>query len=129
MREFEDLYREQLIDLYKNPSNSGSLKNADIHYRDSNPLCGDEIEIFATLNNGKIAEIKFIGKGCVISQAAASLLTDFAKGKPLKEITAMRREGMLELLGIEVSTTRIKCAMLALYALKKGIIERGKNAS
>jgi nitrogen fixation NifU-like protein len=124
----DDLYREYLLDHYKNPKNFGEIKNSDIHKHDNNPLCGDEIEIFAKVDgkNGKdekIKEIKFKGHGCVICMASASILMDEIEGKKLKDIQKMQTEDMLKLLGIELTPARIKCMMLPLKALQKGMID------
>ncbi len=119
----EDLYKENLLDHYKNPRNHGRIIKADIHMEDSNPLCGDEIEIFLRVKDGKIEKASFEGKGCVISQATASMLTEELKGKALKEVQRMEREDILDMIGVNLTHTRIKCAMLPLMAAKKAIIE------
>ncbi len=121
----DELYREYLLDHYKNPKNFGELKNPDINKHDNNPLCGDDVEIFAKLDPKKerFSEIKFKGHGCVICMASASILMDELQGKKLKEIQKMQTEDMLKLLGIELTPTRIKCMMLPLVAVKKGIME------
>ncbi len=124
------MYRDNIIDHYQNPRNYGRMENPDIRLRELNPVCGDEIEIFVKLNSARIKEIKFWGKGCAISQAAASILTDEIKGKALREIKEITNERMIELLAIPVSPVRMKCAILALKTLEKGIYnhERGENA-
>lgn len=122
----DELYREYLLDHYKNPKNFGELKNPDIHKHDNNPLCGDDIEIFAKIDgkkDEKISEIRFKGHGCVICMASASILMDEIEGKKLKDIQKMETSDMLKLLGIELTPTRIKCMMLPLKALQKGIID------
>ena len=120
----DELYREQLLEKYKNPSHKKILIKPDVRKDDANPLCGDTIEIFLRLDNdNKVAEATFEGKGCVISQASADILMDELPGKTLKEIQGMTREDMLDLLGLSLTHTRIKCAMLALTAVKKGIVE------
>ncbi len=116
-----EMYAEQILEHYKSPHNFGEIKNAQVHARDLNPLCGDEIEIFAKLNSGKISEIKFRGAGCAISQASASLLTDFVKGKSFQEIMKMGEIEILKILGIDVSPARKKCALLGLWVLQFGI--------
>lgn len=115
------MYAEQILDYYKNPRNFGEMKNAQIHARDLNPLCGDEIEIFALLKDKKISEIKFRGAGCAISMASASMLTEKAKGKNISEVMKMGEKEILEMLGIDVSPARKKCAMLGLWVLQTGI--------
>lgn len=116
-----DMYAEQILDYYKSPHNFGELKGAQVHARDYNPLCGDEIEIFASLKNGKISEVKFRGQGCAISMAAASMLTDFAKEKTSQQIMKLGEKEVLKMLGIELSPARKKCAMLSMWVLQKGI--------
>lgn len=121
----DDLYREHLIDHYKNPRNFGEIKNPDIYKHDSNPLCGDDIEIFAKLdkNKEKISEVKFTGKGCVICMASASILMEELLNKNIKDVRKMQKEDMEKILGINLSPSRIKCMMLPLKALQKGIID------
>ena len=121
----DELYREYLLDHYKNPKSFGEIQNPDIYKHDDNPLCGDDIEIFAKLDDKKkqIKDIKFKGHGCVICIASASILMDELEHKTLKEIQKMRTEDMLKLLGIELTPSRIKCMMLPLKAVQKGIIE------
>jgi len=116
----EDLYKEELLEHYRDPQNHGELENPDIKYRDFNPLCGDEVEIFMKVKDDVIDEIKFTGKGCAISQAAASIVTEHVKGKKLQEVIKMSNQEMQELLPIEVDYLRIKCALLALKAIQKG---------
>ncbi len=116
----DDLYREQIIDHYQHPHNRGTIENPDISYEDSNPLCGDKIRIDMRVNDGVVEDIKFSGRGCAISQASASMLTDEIKGKPLEEIRQLNKETILELLGIPLGPTRIKCALLSLKVAKGG---------
>lgn len=124
----EDIYREELLEHYRNPQNYGKIENADVNYRDFNPVCGDEIEVFAKVKNSAIKDVKFTGKGCAISQASASILTEQIKGKSLEEFKKMSNEKMLGLLPVKVSHLRIKCALLALKAVQKGLlIYEGKN--
>ena len=119
---YEQMYQEQILDHYKNPRNFGKLDSFDIHYFDTNPLCGDEIEFFVKLDNeGKISEIRFNSKGCAISKAAASLLTLKLKEKRLEEARIMQNEDVFSMLGIEISPMRVKCALLGLKTLQKGI--------
>ncbi|PIN81094.1 SUF system NifU family Fe-S cluster assembly protein [Candidatus Woesearchaeota archaeon CG10_big_fil_rev_8_21_14_0_10_32_9] len=119
----DELYREVLLDHYKNPHNKGIILKPNIHKEDSNPLCGDMVEIFIRLKGEKIENITFEGKGCVISQTSASILTDELKGKTLKDVQNMTREDLLDLIGLQLTPTRVKCAMLPLSAIKKGIID------
>jgi len=119
-----DFYRELILDYYRNPRNFGKLDPHDIDAKDLNPLCGDEIEmqIRVSPEKDKIEEIKFIGKGCAISQASASMLTELAKGKPLEWVKALAREDILKMLGTsDLGPARIKCAMLSVKVLKTGV--------
>lgn len=114
-----DLYREEILDHYQNPRNFAKLRDANSHARQTNPLCGDDISIWLKFNGSvRIDKASFQGKGCAICLAGASMLTDFAKGKKKTELTKFSENDMLELLGIEVSETRKKCALLSLAVLK-----------
>lgn len=115
----DDLYRDYILDHYKNPRNFGELEGATHHYHDTNPLCGDEITMFLLVGeDGRVNDVHFTGRGCAISQASASILTDEVKGKTLNELKAFDREHVLQNLGITISPARIKCALLSLKALK-----------
>jgi nitrogen fixation protein NifU and related proteins len=119
-----DFYRELILDYYRNPRNFGKLDPHDIDARDTNPLCGDEIEmqIRVSPEKDKIEEIKFIGKGCAISQASASMLTEMAKGKPLEWVKGLSRDDIQKMLGTsDLGPARIKCAMLSVKVLKTGV--------
>jgi nitrogen fixation NifU-like protein len=117
----ETMYREQIIDLYDNPLNFGSLDPADFEYEEDNPLCGDVIKIYVRVDEeNRISDVRWSGEGCAISQASASLLTEDIKGKTLDEVKAYSKEDVLEMLGIQLSMTRVKCALLALKVLKAG---------
>jgi nitrogen fixation NifU-like protein len=119
-----DFYRELILDYYRNPRNFGKLDPHDIAAKDLNPLCGDEIEmqIRVSPDKDKIEEIRFIGKGCAISQASASMLTEMAKGKPLEWVKVLSREDILKMLGTsDLGPARIKCAMLSVKVLKTGV--------
>lgn len=119
--EEEEIYKENILDHYRNPHNSGSLENPTFNHRELNPLCGDEIEMFVKLNNKNIEEIKFKGRGCAISQASASMLTDHIKNKNINELKEIKREDVLNLLKIPIGIVRMKCALLSLKVLHKGI--------
>ncbi len=122
----DPMYREHIMDHYQNPRNKRILKDADINIRELNPLCGDEVELFIVLDKGsksKVKEISFMGKGCAISQAAASLLTEEASGKTFDELKQITNEDMIKLLAIDISPVRLKCALLALKTLEKGMHE------
>jgi nitrogen fixation protein NifU and related proteins len=126
---FDSMYMENILDHYKNPQNKGTIKNADIKNEEKNPSCGDKIEVTANINENKeITEIKFDGHGCAISQAAISMLTDEVVDKTTDEIIRIQKEDVLELLGVDVVPMRIKCAMLGLRVLQRGILQlEGKN--
>jgi len=116
-----DIYKDIILDYYRNPRNYGELPDPDVRAKDSNPLCGDIIEMQLKIREGKIDDIRFTGKGCAISQASASMLTEVVKGKALDEVKAMGKSDVLELLGIDPGPTRIKCALLGLKVLKLAI--------
>lgn len=114
------LYREEILDHYKHPRRKGHLEAADIHYHDHNPFCGDEITIELNVEDGVVVDAAFDGHGCAISQASASMLMEEIVGKSLDEIKQMDKQTILEMLGIEIGPVRLKCALLALKALKAG---------
>ena len=116
------IYQENILDHYKNPRNFGKIKNASVHHHEYNPLCGDEIELFLVIKDKKVVDVKFNGKGCAISQASASLLSEEIKGKSIDELKKMTKENILELLGITLSPLRLKCALLSLDTLKNSIL-------
>ena len=116
----DQFYREYILDHYKNPRNFGRLENPDISHEELNPLCGDVIGMDLKLADGRIEDVRFHGRGCAISQASASLLTERIKGKTLEEAKQIGKEDVLEELGIEISAARIKCALLSLKVLKAG---------
>jgi nitrogen fixation NifU-like protein len=123
----DDLYREIIIDRYKNPLYRGALDPHDISFEDDNPLCGDHIRIDLRLDgDGKVNEAAFDGHGCAISQATADLLLESIQGKSLDEIKAMTRDDLLEMLGIELGPVRLKCALLSLKVLKAGVYGLGE---
>jgi nitrogen fixation NifU-like protein len=117
--EFDQLYREVILDHYKNPRNHGLLEPFDAHAEGQNPLCGDELAVSVRLGDGDvIEEIGFDGRGCAISQAATSMLTDLVRGRTAEQVAAMPKEELLEELGIPLSPVRLKCAILGLGVLK-----------
>lgn len=118
---FDDIYRQNILDHYQNPRNFGTLEHPDISAEDSNPLCGDEIRIDLKVKDGVIEDVRFSGKGCSISRAAASMLTEEIRGKTLDEVKRIGRDDVLEMLGIELGPVRLKCALLALKTLKVGV--------
>ncbi len=118
-----DIYKELILDYYRNPRNFGKLDQFDISSHDTNPLCGDEIDIQIKVGEGnKIEQIKFFGKGCAISQASTSMLTELAKGKDLNWAKQLTKEDILKMLGNpELGPSRIKCALLGMKVLKMGV--------
>ncbi|MCB0864947.1 MAG: iron-sulfur cluster assembly scaffold protein [Solirubrobacterales bacterium] len=115
----DDLYRDQILEHYKRPHNFGRLENYDLDYEDTNPFCGDEQHVYIKLgDDGRVSDVSFEGQGCAISTAATSLLTDELIGKTREELLRMPKEEVLDLLGIEISATRMKCAMLGLKVVK-----------
>lgn len=117
----DDLYREFILDHYRNPRNAGILDSPDASAEDVNPLCGDKIRIDLRLRDGIVEDVKFQGRGCAISQASASLLTEAIKGKPVAEVGRIGKEEVLENIGIEISPARLKCALLGLGVLKRAL--------
>ena len=117
-----DIYREIILDYYRNPRNYGKITDPDISQRDSNPLCGDELEMHINIKDDKVADVKFTGKGCAISQASASMLTELIMGKDFEYVKKLTKEDILDNLGLhELGPARIKCALLSLKVLKSGL--------
>jgi nitrogen fixation protein NifU and related proteins len=118
----DDFYRDYILDHYRHPRNFGSLERADVEAEDLNPLCGDQIRIELKLDDGVVSDVRFSGKGCAISQASASMLTERVKGMKLADIAKLSKDVVLEDVGIGISPTRMKCAMLGLRVLKSAAI-------
>lgn len=124
----DDLYRELIIDRYKNPHYRGELDPNDISYEDDNPLCGDKIRIDIRVDENEIiTEASFSGQGCSISLASADLVIESIIGKPLVDVKEMSKEDVLGLLGIELGPVRLKCALLSLKVLKAGVYGLGEG--
>ena len=123
----DDLYRELIIDRYKNPQYRGSLDPHDIVFEDDNPLCGDHIRVELQVDaQGRVKDAAFDGHGCAISQASADLLMESVVGKSLEDVKAISRDDLLQMLGLELGPVRIKCALLSLKVLKAGVYGLGE---
>jgi nitrogen fixation NifU-like protein len=123
----DDLYRELIIDRYKNPQYRGSLDPHDISFEDDNPLCGDHIRIELRVGeDGRVTEAVFNGHGCAISQASADLLVESIQRKTLEEVKKISKEDILDMLGLELGPVRLKCALLSLKVLKAGVYGLGE---
>ena len=115
-----NIYEEDILDHYENPSNYGTLENPDISYEEDNPLCGDKIHMDLTVKDGIVVDVGWQGYGCTISQAAASMLTERIKGQRLDDIKKLSKDDQLDMLGIPLGPVRLKCGLLALKVLKAG---------
>jgi nitrogen fixation protein NifU and related proteins len=121
----DDLYRDEILEHYRNPHNFGTLDQPTTVKEGANPLCGDRITLMLGIDDeGNVQEVAFTGRGCAISQASASMLTDEIKGKPLTEIAQMGKQDVLDNLNIEISPARMKCAMLSLDTLRSAVSDR-----
>ena len=120
MSEFDQMYREVILDQYKNPRGHGELEGADAHAEGQNPLCGDEVSIFVVFGEDgeTIEEVKFSGRGCAISQAATSMLMEMVQGRSATAVATLPREELLDEIGIPLTPVRLKCALLGLSTLK-----------
>jgi len=123
----DDLYREVIIEHYKNPSYRGKLDPHDIFFEDNNPLCGDHIEVTLQIGaDDTVSDARFDGHGCAISQASADLLIESIIGKPLEEVKQLNKQDVLDMLGIDLGPVRLKCALLSLKVLKAGVYGLGE---
>mgnify|MGYP003573135758 CR=1 FL=1 len=121
----DDLYRDEILEHYREPHNFGTLDAPDASHEGHNPLCGDRITIMLTVDEaGVVSEVAFSGRGCAISQASASMLTDEIKGRPLAEVKELKNQDILDLLGIEISPARLKCALLSIDTLHHALDSR-----
>jgi nitrogen fixation protein NifU and related proteins len=118
----DDFYRDYILDHYRHPRNFGRLEHADVEAEDLNPLCGDEIRMELKVDDGVVSDVRFSGKGCAISQASASMLTETIKGMKLADVAKLSKDVVLDNVGIGISPTRMKCAMLGLRVLKSAAI-------
>jgi nitrogen fixation NifU-like protein len=118
----EEIYKEIILDHYKSPRNFGKLEGADFSAEDNNPLCGDHVEMAVKIGDGKVAEVKFIGRGCAISMAAASIITELIQGLSVEDLRKFDKEQLLEAMGSpDLGPVRVKCALLPLKTLKLGL--------
>jgi nitrogen fixation NifU-like protein len=115
----DSLYREYILEHYKRPHHFGELESPDHEFYDTNPLCGDELRVQLKLDgDNRVADVAFSGQGCAISQASASMVSDEIIGMPIDDVLRLDKQFVLDLLGIDISATRIKCALLSLKVLK-----------
>lgn len=114
-----DIYAEEIIAHYEKPHNKGEIPSPSISFHNNNPLCGDDLTMYLMIEDNKVKDVKFKGSGCAISMASASMLTDFVKGKTLKEIEQMNVNTIIDLIGIDPGPARLKCATLSLRTLKE----------
>jgi len=124
----DDLYRDYILEHYRRPHNFGVLEDATATYEGANPLCGDRITMMLGVRDGVVERVGFTGRGCAISQASASLLTDEIKGKPLTDVAKLSSDDVLDLLGIEISPARLKCAILSLDTVQHALAEAEPKA-
>jgi nitrogen fixation NifU-like protein len=125
----DDLYRDYILEHYRRPHNFGVLEDANAQHEGANPLCGDRITLQLRLSGGAIAGVGFTGRGCAISQASASLLTDELKGKSVDDAAKMTSADILDLLGIEISPARLKCALLSLETMQHALGDAGVSTA
>lgn len=118
-------YREYILDHYRNPRNYGKLEQPSVHAEDSNPLCGDQLGMDLKVEGDQVTEVRFQGRGCAISQAAASMLSEMIEGKSVAEVVGLGKDDVLEALGVPISPARTKCAFLSLRVLHRGLAMAG----
>jgi nitrogen fixation NifU-like protein len=126
----DDLYRDEILEHYRQPHNFGTLEAPDAVYEGNNPLCGDRITMMLALGeDGTVQDVAFSGRGCAISQASASLLTDEIRGRTVSDVEGLARQDVLDMLGIEISPARLKCALLSLDTLHHALAGRARPQS
>ena len=125
----DSIYRDEIIEHYKNPRNFGKLEDPDVHVEANNPLCGDKLAMDLIVRDGVVEDVRFSGRGCAISQASASMLTEQMVGVRLEDLAKTTRDDILDNLGIEVSYARMKCATLSLGLLRLALVEAGISLS
>ena len=124
----DQMFREDIMEIYKNPSNRGIMNNPTVSVLEVNPFCGDEVNLQLKISEGKIEEIKFIGSACMVSTVSSSLLTEAVTGKSLEEVKRFQKDDLLKIINLNLTTSRVKCATLALEALQKAIKEYESKA-
>jgi nitrogen fixation NifU-like protein len=117
----DELYRDYILEHYKEPRNFGELAEHDLEFHDRNPLCGDEMEVHIVVEDGRIADLKWHGQGCAISQAAASIASEELIGMRLDEAAGLNADWMIDQMGIDISATRRKCALLNLKVIRGAV--------
>lgn len=125
----DSMYQDEILDHFKYPRNHGRIDQPTASHEEHNPLCGDRIRVDLSIEGGIIVDVRFTGKGCAISQAAASMLTEEVKGRPVTEALRLGKEQVLELLGIPIGPVRLKCALLSLKTIKAGIYGLGEYSA
>ena len=125
----DDLYRDEILEHYRNPHNFGTLAQPDVTLEGMNPLCGDRLTLSLAFDEGHVADVAFTGRGCAVSVASASMLTDEIKGRPISEVDALTNQDVIDNLGIELSPARLKCALLPLDTLHKALVQSGRHAA
>jgi len=125
----DSMYAEEILDHYKHPRNFGQLEKPDIHVEANNPLCGDRLSMDLVVEDGIVQDVRFSGRGCAISQASASMLTEEMLGKPLTGLAGTTRQDILDSLGVPISYARMKCALLSLGLLRSALAEAGISIS
>jgi nitrogen fixation NifU-like protein len=123
----DDLYRDYILEHYRHPHNFGTLEAPTASFEGSNPLCGDRITMELDIQDGVVRGVAFTGRGCAISQASASLLTDEVKGKTVEEVEKLTPDDVLDLIGVEISPARLKCALLSLDTLSHALTEDAED--
>ena len=124
----ESPYREHILNHYRHPRNQGTLDGADISYQLDNEVCGDVVRLDVRLQDGQVSEARFSGRGCVISTASASMLTEEILGKTVAELKALRDEDVFRMLGITLPPVRARCGLLPLRVLQEGLAHQRRNA-
>jgi nitrogen fixation NifU-like protein len=125
----DDFYRENILDHYRNPRNAGGLDTPTVSAEGVNPLCGDELAVELLVEDGIVTDVRHRGRGCAISQASASMLSEAIKGRTVSEVAGMGREEMLDELGIPLTPVRLKCAMLPVYVVRSALSELDGDAA